>query len=99
MANASNALFMVTPRRQAPYRIGSGSRSRFLLRRPRGAGDGADHRPVVLVDDHRLLRLRPEIDGNVVHTVAEDSRLDGQVAHALAEALLAADGAPLHHHT
>src|SRR5207253_1551453 len=53
----------------------------------------------VLVDDHRLLRLRPEIDGDVVVAVAEDARLDGEIAHALAETFLAANRAPLDDHT
>src|ERR1044071_5926551 len=51
----------------------------------RGAGDRADDRPVVLVDRNRLLRLRPEINRDVVVAVAQDAGLDGQVAHALAQ--------------
>src|SRR5207245_3737406 len=68
------------------------------LGRARGARDGSDDGPVVLVHDDRLLRLRPELARNVVVAVAEDARLDGQIAHALAEALLAANGAALHDH-
>src|SRR5947199_5330338 len=66
------------------------------LGRARSPRDGSDDRPVVLVHDHGLLRLGPELDGDVVVAVAEDARLDGQIAHALAEAFLAADRAALH---
>src|SRR4029078_13519615 len=62
--------------------------------RARGrAGDG----PFVLVHRNGALGLRPELDGDVIDSVAEDARLDGQVAHALAEPFLTADGTALDH--
>src|SRR5205814_9063278 len=67
----------------APYRAGLHGFFGALLGRPRRARDGADHGPVVLVHGHRALRLRPQLDGEVIVAVAEDARLDGQVAHAL----------------
>src|SRR4051812_42894407 len=65
----------------------------------RGAGDGADHRPVVLVHGDRLFRLGPEVDRDVVVAVAEDAGLDGQVAHRLAQPLLAPNGTPFDEHS
>ena len=50
------------------------------------------------VHDDRLLRFRPQVDRNVVVPVAENARLDGQVAHALAQPLFPADRAALDHH-
>jgi hypothetical protein len=44
-------------------------------------------------------RFRPKLDRDVVVTVTEDARLDGQIVHALADALLAADRASFHRHT
>ena len=69
--------------------------SRALLGRTRRARDRADDGPVVFVHHDRLLLFRPEVDGDVVVAVAENAGLDGQVAHALAEASLAANGRPL----
>src|SRR5205807_2391009 len=69
-----------------------------LLSRARGARDGADDGPVVFVHDHWFFRLRPQLDGEIVDPVTENARLDGQVAHALAEALPAADGTTLDDH-
>src|ERR1044071_4513070 len=89
--------FHGTALRQASYRRRSRRTRAFgFLRRPRRARDGADDGPVALVHDDRLLRFRPEIDRDVVVTVAEDARLDREITHALTEALLAANRAPLH---
>src|SRR5690349_8270669 len=54
--------------------------NRTLLAGARRARDGADYRPVVFVHDDRLLRFRPEVDGDVVVAVAEDAGLDGEVS-------------------
>src|SRR5579872_2640439 len=66
--------------------------------RSRCAGNGSDHGPVVLVHNHGSFRLRPKLNGDVVDAVAEDTRLDGQVAHAFAQALLSPNRAPLDHY-
>src|SRR5687768_16610150 len=69
--------------------------SRPFFRGSRRPRDRADHRPVVPMHDHRLLRLRPQIDGDVVVAVAQHPRLDRQIAHALAEPVLPANRRPL----
>src|SRR6266550_8519024 len=53
--------------------------------------NGSDHRPVVLVHHYGTFGLGPQLDRDVVVTVAEDARFDGQVAHAFAETLFAAN--------
>src|SRR5262249_24471321 len=64
---------------------------RALLGGSRRARNGADDRPVVFVHEDRAFRFRPQFEREVIVTVAKDARLDGQVAHALAKALLAPD--------
>src|SRR5207245_1204519 len=91
ITSRAKRLFIMGSRIWISNAVANSSNLRALLSGSRRAGNGADHRPVVFVHDHRTFGLRPQLDGEVVIPVAEDARFDGEVAHALAQTLFSSN--------